>query len=98
MRQIRKGTLKFDGFKTFAEFAFSQKIPLSGTASIDSFVRRLATDIRAATSDDKFVYGHRTHAMFSAMVASLGHVKLIKQEDGGSALHKWTTCKFPTTA
>jgi len=95
MKQVRQGSLKFDGFRPFASFAFEQKLSLSAPETPAKFASQLAAEIRKATDDDKFVFGHRTESMFAAMVTSLGSVKLIKGEDGTDCFAEDETLEVP---
>src|ERR1700722_750498 len=95
MHQIRRGSLKFEAFKSLAAYAFEQNVPLLAPNTSTEFVAELTDAIRTATNDDKFIFGHRTEAMFAAMVACLGSVIIIKQEDGSDCFAQDAACQVP---
>jgi hypothetical protein len=95
MKQIRKGSLKFEGFKPFASFAFEQNIALLDPNACIEFSHQITKEIRAATNDEAFIFGHRTEAMFAAMLTSLDSAKLLKHEDGSDCFAQEETLEIP---
>jgi hypothetical protein len=77
MKQIRKGSLQLEGFKSFAAFASEHMDPLNAP---EQFVRRITEEIQKAAGKETLVYGLRTESMFAAMVAGLGAVNLLKAD------------------
>jgi hypothetical protein len=75
--------MRFDIFNVFAETGKSQRIPLSHPAAAEDFVGRVNASVKAALRNKAFLEGRRTEAMFGALVASLGSVQLLKEEDAG---------------
>ena len=73
----------FDLFAEFAKFGAKQKISLRDPEAAPAFVAHVQEAVDRAVADPALVYGHRTEAMFEAMLLSLGDYALLKPEDVG---------------
>ena len=95
MKRLPRASLDFDGFDLLAHYAQGRRLSLRDGATIDRFL----ADIREANErrlrNDAFVHGRRVEAMFESVVASLGRVVLIKQEDTGEAFYSGAEVKAP---
>jgi hypothetical protein len=54
MRQIRKGTLKFDAFKAHAAFSMDQKLPIGNPESVGEFIGRMRQELDATLANPPF--------------------------------------------
>ena len=86
MNMIKRDPALFDVFNAFADDARLARISLHEPKAVEDFIDRIRTKLASALTDDKFLHGQRTQSMFLATVASIGHVKLIKEEDAGDAV------------
>ena len=83
MKQLPRDPIRFDLINAFAEFGRSERISLSDPKAADDFVERARASINQSLSNDALLHGMRTEHMFEAMVASLGAIEILKQEDSG---------------
>ena len=95
MKQLPRNPMRFDVFDTFARFAREHQIPLYAATAQEDFVAALRTSIARSLQDERLLHGRRTEAMFEAMVASLGQVQVLKQEDAGEVYLADDTLKVP---
>jgi hypothetical protein len=87
MKRLPRDPLRFDAFDQFATFGEKTSTSLRDPASVDSFLTRVKEAVGKGLSNDAFVFGQRTEALFERIVASLGGCTLIKREDLGSVFH-----------
>lgn len=83
MKRLPRDPIRFDLANAFAEFGREDKVDLRDPATADSFVERVRGSVRRSLSNDALLHGIRTQSMFKALVASLGAVELLKEEDAG---------------
>jgi len=82
MEKIRATSPLFQGFRQFALHSFLQGKTFSDAVAVDEFLNDLRADINKALSKENMLFGLRTEVMFEYLVAGLGKVALLKQEDG----------------
>jgi len=58
-------------------------------------VNQIRTSIQGSLSNDALLYGRRTESMFEAMIASIGEVEILKQEDSGEIYVSNDALKVP---
>jgi hypothetical protein len=83
MKRIARDPLKFDVFNALAIYGRQEKVSLVKPETTESFVAKLRSSIESALRNPQFLYGQRTQAMFASLVVSLGHCRLLKEEDAG---------------
>ncbi len=83
MRRLARNPIQFDVFEAFAGHGHQQKVSIYKPEATEMFVNSVRTSIERALKNQAFLHGQRTQAMFEALVASLGRVSLLKQEDAG---------------
>ena len=81
MRRIPRDPIRFDLFEVYGVYGREEQLSLTDPSAAQSFVHRARTSIEDGLKNDAFLYGLRTEAMFEALVASLGQVRLLKRED-----------------
>lgn len=84
-REAQKMRNRLDFITQFAEFAAEQGISVQDPNAQEEFFARTKDSLSEALTNPIWIHGHRTQAMFEAMLVSLGECKLIKQEDNGRA-------------
>lgn len=95
MKRSKDDPVRIDLIDLLARWAAQGKRPIRDDETISAFLE----DVRKAAADrlsnDVYVYGKRTEAMFETVVASLGEVQLLKQEDMGLSYHTGPDIKVP---
>lgn len=76
-------TQPVDLLDAWDRFAFEQNISLSDPQSIPKFTSFVGDALANARSKPTLLHGHRTQAMFEALLVSLGQYSLLKTEDSG---------------
>jgi hypothetical protein len=72
-------------FAAFAQFAAEQGLSIRDPQALQQFRDAVHGETKRSLDNDIFVFGFRAETMFETVVAGLGDVKLIKQEDTGNA-------------
>jgi hypothetical protein len=80
MQRIPRNPVRFDVFRAFATRADAD---LHDQAAVDEFKESVATSIKKALDNPKFLYGQHVEAMFQGVVIALGRCQMIKEEDVG---------------
>ncbi|WP_233609507.1 hypothetical protein [Corallococcus sp. AB049A] len=88
MKRIDRDPLRFDTFALFARFLQKEKLPLGEEEGLRRFVKKVRESAEEATKSEGFLFGQRTESLFEMVVASLGHVKFLKQEDLGDVFYQ----------
>ena len=91
MKRLTRDPLRFDAFDLFATFGEKHEASLRDAASVDGFLSTMKAAVGKALSNDAFMFGQRTEALFERIVASLGGCRLIKREDVGDVFHAFDT-------
>lgn len=84
MKKLQRDPLRFDIFNALAVYGREENISLQKPETSVGFVERIRKSIGESLTNDRFLHGLRTQAMFEGLVAALGQVRLLKQEDAGS--------------
>jgi len=79
--------MRFDVFAALAHYTSKQRLSIRDDKTVSKFVDEVRGTTAGSLKNDAFVYGFRVQAMFETVVASLGKVQLLKQEDAGSAYY-----------
>jgi hypothetical protein len=87
--------MRFDVFDLFAKYGLVNGVSLRDPEVGESFLAAARTSIQRALEDERFLHGQRTQAMFEALVASLGRVLILKQEDAGDVYISDETLSVP---
>lgn len=87
MKRRSRDILAFDSFDLLAQYAQGRQLSLRDNATIDRFLADIRDANERRLSNDAFVHGRRVEAMFESIVASLGRVALLKQEDAGEMFY-----------
>jgi hypothetical protein len=83
MKRIARDPLKFDVFNALAIYGRQEKVSLLKPETTESFVAKIRSSIQSALRKPHFLYGQRAQAMFASLIVSLGHRRLLKEEDIG---------------
>jgi len=83
MKRIFRDPMRFDGFELFAKYAAQQKCSISEPKHLQSFLADFKKTIEQTLVTKAHLYGRRTENLFETIVAGLGKVVLLKQEDQG---------------
>ncbi len=89
--------MKFDSLDVFAAWAQEHDIPVTRGDALEKFSAELARSVKESLGSDTMLYGNRTQAMFEAVVANLGGVKLVKREDAGGIYSEDDKIQAPDT-
>ena len=73
----------FDLLNVYSRFAHARNLPIGESATLDAFLTSARDDLGGAVRDEPLIHGHRTAAMFEALVLSLDRYKMFKVEDIG---------------
>lgn len=84
MKPIKRDPIRFDVFNALAQFSREQRLSVTDPKTTDHFLQQIRSSVHATVSNESFLYGQRTQAMFEALVLSLGKVQFLKQEDSGA--------------
>ena len=95
MRRLSRDPLRFDVIHAFANFGQNEKVSLRGAGVADGFVNRMRDSISGSLGNDRLLQGLRTQSMFESLVASLGAVEILKQEDEGEIYVSDDTMRVP---
>ena len=95
MKRIRKDSEKFLGIDVFDTISRKHGLCLGETSSQKQLVKSISKSFRESKDSPIVLHGRRVQAMFSYVVASLGKVIAIKQEDAGELFAADTTIQIP---
>lgn len=87
MKRIRRDPVRFDVFAALAHHSFQHGLSIRHNGTVTGFVNAVRDTTLGSLSNDAFVFGFRTQAMFETVIASLGKVQLLKQEDAGAGYY-----------
>lgn len=87
MKRIRRDPVRFDVFTALAQFSSRHGLAIRDSNTVPQFLDAVRDATADSLDNDAFVYGFRVQSMFETVVASLGLVQLLKQEDAGSAYY-----------
>lgn len=82
MKPLRRREPVLDYVRLLADYGRSEKLAEYSEEALSRFGQCVVTEVREAVSAPHRVVGVRAEAIFLAVVAGLGKVKLIKSEDG----------------
>lgn len=83
MKQVVRNPMRFEALNLLALHGREHSVSIMNSATRVGLLARMGASLLEALEDDALLYGQRTEAMFQAMVASLGHFQVLKQEDVG---------------
>lgn len=83
LRRLPRDPLHLDVLNVLRAYVESTKSSLFDPSTLEGFLSTLRDSVESGLKNQAGLYGHSAEAMFGAMVASLGNVKLIKEEDAG---------------
>lgn len=95
MKRLPRDPIRFDVFNAFDVFGQEEKISLRNPAAADGFVTRTRGSVERCLSNEAFLHGLRTERMFESLVASLGAIEILKQEDSGEIYVSDETLRVP---
>lgn len=81
-QRLKRNPILFDVFDLFDSVGRGRKYKIGNAEDNAAFVQLVSESLTEANTDS-MIYGRRTEAMFSYVVASLGKCTLIKKEDAG---------------
>ena len=84
MKRLPRDPVRFDVFAAFAEHAAKRGVPIHDKATLRDFGAAVQDVTEKSLGEKTFVFGNRVQVMFETIVAALGEVRAIKQEDSGS--------------
>jgi len=87
MKRLVRDPFRFDGFSLFATYGQKASVSLKDPASVGGFIAAVKASAERALSNEAFLLGQRTEALFERVVASLGGFRLLKREDVGDVFH-----------
>src|SRR6185312_3071989 len=87
MKRLVRDPFRFDGFSLFATYGQKASVSLKDPASVGGFIAAVKASAERALSNEAFLFGQRTEALFERVVASLGGCRLLKREDVGDVFH-----------
>jgi hypothetical protein len=85
MKSPRRDPLRFDTLKALAHYADQQKRSVTDEGVHIDFIEEVRRQVAASIASETVLYGERNEALFETIVAALGKVKLLVQEDAGRA-------------
>lgn len=83
LRKVQRSPEKFDALSVFAVWAQRHAIAITQEDAVQRFADFLQSSLQESLKSETMLFGGRTQAMFEAVVANLGAVKLVKTEDNG---------------
>lgn len=83
MKRLPRDPMRFELINAFDAFGREEKVSLREPAATDGFVAKTRASVERSLSNEALLHGLRTESMFEALVASLGAVEILKQEDSG---------------
>jgi hypothetical protein len=95
MKRLPRNPIRFDIVHAFADFGRVEKVSLRDPTVADGFIKRTRASIDDALSNEQFLQGIRTERMFESLVASLGAIDVLKQEDAGEIYVSDETLRVP---
>ncbi len=95
MKRLKRDPIRFDLIEAFAAFGRDEEISIRDPAAADGFVARARASVERSLSNEALLHGLRTQSMFESLVASLGAVEIIKQEDAGEIYASDERLKLP---
>jgi Holliday junction resolvase len=95
-KRERKPT-KFDALSVFAAWGQDESVAITHKDAVRRFALFLEESLKESLQSDTLLYGNRTQAMFEAVVANLGAVRLVKSEDSGDIYNADGTLEVPDT-
>jgi hypothetical protein len=87
--------MRFNIFDVFAGFGQKESLSLREPTTAQSFLGQISNSLMESLNSETFIQGLRTEAMFESLVASLGGVEILKQEDEGEVYASDETLKVP---
>jgi len=87
MKRMKRDPVRFDVFAALAHYASKHRLSIRDDQSVTKFLDAIRGTTRGSLNNEAFIYGFRVQSMFETVVASLGNVKLLKQEDAGNAYY-----------
>lgn len=84
---MRRDPVRFDVFSALAHYTAKHHLSIRDDKTISQFLDAIRGTTTDSLSNDAFVYGFRVQSMFETVIASLGKIQLLKQEDSGTAYH-----------
>lgn len=84
MKKLKRNPEKFEPFELFSAMAIKYKYKLDNQNFIDDFLERVRNSIQGSAKNNQLIHGKRTELLFAHVIGALGHVELLKQEDGGN--------------
>jgi hypothetical protein len=82
MKQILQPDIRYQAFRLMAMICANKGIPIGSDEALKIAQDEMLKSMENVTNRPTFLYGHRAQAIFLGVVASLGKVRLIKEEDG----------------
>ena len=73
----------FELLAELGKFSGERKISLRDPETAAAFIQHTSDGVQRALDNEALLHGHRTEAMFEALLVSLGHFQLLKAEDSG---------------
>ena len=95
LKRLPRDPIRFDVFGAFAGFGREERVSLRTAEGVEGFLTRIRETVAKNLASPSFLHGQRTEAMFEALVASLGKVQLLRQEDAGSIYAVDDTLRVP---
>jgi hypothetical protein len=95
MKPIRRNPLRFDIFNALTQFSQEERLSLSDPKTSEGFINKIRSTVDTTITNEAFLFGQRTQAMFEALVLSLGKVAMLKQEDAGEVHSTDAGIKIP---
>lgn len=95
MKMLPRNPMRFDLFDLYTKYGLANRTSLHDKEMSNSFLSEVRSSIQRALTDERFLHGQRTQAMFEALVASLGKVLVLKQEDAGDVYLADQALKVP---
>jgi hypothetical protein len=83
IRKLDRDPIRFDGLELLSKFLVDRKLSIKDPGALQEFVDVLTDTAKKSLANEALIHGRRTEAMFEMVVASLGKVALLKQEDSG---------------
>ncbi|HKY34512.1 MAG TPA: hypothetical protein VJN18_01120 [Polyangiaceae bacterium] len=97
LRKVQRSPEKFDALNVFATWAQRHAIAITQDDAVPRFAEFLQASLQESLNSDTMLFGGRTQAMFEAIVANLGAVKLVKTEDNGDVYTATSHIRVPDT-
>src|SRR4051794_9348789 len=97
LKKVQRSPEKFDALSVFATWAQRHSVPVRQEDAVPRFAEFLQHALKESLASDTMLFGGRTQAMFDAVVANLGAVKLVKSEDCGDIYSGHDAIQVPDT-